>query len=502
MQKQAPTLGRLLVMVGFALSCFGLLLFLWLAFGGPIPFAAKGYQLKANFPDAANLAQQADVRISGVPVGKVTNVQLGPGNTTQATLELDPKYAPLPRDARAILRQKTLLGETYVELTPGTKGDNLPDGGTLAATQVKPAVQLDQILRTFDAPTRAAFEEWQQSLAGSLAGRGADINATFGNLPAFTEQSNRLLEILNAQNVAVRRLVKNTGVVFDALTSRGTQLSSLIQNANTVFATTAARNTDLQATFVALPTFERESKLTLDALAAFAINTNPLVTQLRPAAQQLSPTLIALAQLANPLNDLFQNLPATISASVQGIPALNTILAELPPVLGQYEAFGRELNPLLAFIGLYKPELTAFFANSAAATQAVSPVDGLHYLRQANPASPEDLAAYPHRISSNRNNAYATPGAFGPVTFGVNAARGLNQGYGTSQCKPNNEPAAPTTALPAPPPPGVPTPPLVGRIKSYMFGGGPPVPSPPCNGQGKVPGFSTDYPQVKAYPRR
>jgi hypothetical protein len=37
MQKQAPTLGRLLVMVGFALSCFGLLLFLWLAFGGPIP---------------------------------------------------------------------------------------------------------------------------------------------------------------------------------------------------------------------------------------------------------------------------------------------------------------------------------------------------------------------------------------------------------------------------------------------------------------------------------
>ena len=36
MQKQAPTVGRMLVMVGFALSCFGLLLFLWLAFGGPI----------------------------------------------------------------------------------------------------------------------------------------------------------------------------------------------------------------------------------------------------------------------------------------------------------------------------------------------------------------------------------------------------------------------------------------------------------------------------------
>ena len=43
MQKQAPTLGRLLVMVVFALSCFGLLLFLWLSFGGTIPLGAQTY---------------------------------------------------------------------------------------------------------------------------------------------------------------------------------------------------------------------------------------------------------------------------------------------------------------------------------------------------------------------------------------------------------------------------------------------------------------------------
>ena len=52
MQKQAPTLGRLLVMVAFALSCFGLLLFLWLAFGGSIPLAPKGYRFYAAFPSA------------------------------------------------------------------------------------------------------------------------------------------------------------------------------------------------------------------------------------------------------------------------------------------------------------------------------------------------------------------------------------------------------------------------------------------------------------------
>jgi ABC-type transporter Mla subunit MlaD len=70
-QKQAPSLGRILVMVGFALSCFGLLLFLWLAFGGPIPLKPKGYRFHTSFAEVGQLADQSDVRISGVPVGKV-----------------------------------------------------------------------------------------------------------------------------------------------------------------------------------------------------------------------------------------------------------------------------------------------------------------------------------------------------------------------------------------------------------------------------------------------
>ena len=75
MQKQAPTVGRLLVMVGFALSCFGLLLFLWLAFGGSIPLAPKGYRFSTSFGEATQLAKEADVRISGVSVGKVKEIK-------------------------------------------------------------------------------------------------------------------------------------------------------------------------------------------------------------------------------------------------------------------------------------------------------------------------------------------------------------------------------------------------------------------------------------------
>src|SRR3954470_10446103 len=185
MQKQAPTVGRLLTMAVFALSCFGLLLFLWLSFGGSIPLKPQGYRFQVAFPEATTLGLEADVRIAGVSVGKVRKKELDPGgNRTLVTIEMDQKFAPVKKDARAILRQKTLLGETYVELTPGTPSSaNLPDGGRLDNGRVVDAVQLDEIFNALDPTTRQAFRTWQQSLAKSVNTRGQDLSDSFGNLP-------------------------------------------------------------------------------------------------------------------------------------------------------------------------------------------------------------------------------------------------------------------------------------------------------------------------------
>src|SRR5919107_5449387 len=101
MQKQAPTLGRLLVMVGFALSCFGLLLFLWLAFGGPIPLKPKGYRFHASFGEATQLAKEADVRISGVSVGKVKDIETQDDGRSEAVIQLEQRYAPIPKNSKA-----------------------------------------------------------------------------------------------------------------------------------------------------------------------------------------------------------------------------------------------------------------------------------------------------------------------------------------------------------------------------------------------------------------
>ncbi|MGB7588758.1 MAG: MlaD family protein [Solirubrobacterales bacterium] len=434
MSKRAPSTGQLLVIAGFALSCFGILLFMWITFGGPIPFKAKPYEIKIPFNEATQLAQQSDVRISGVNVGKVQGIEVAPdGKHSLATVDINNKYGPIPRNTRAMLRTKTLLGETYIELTPGkASGPELPDGGTLPVANIGESVQLDEIFRTFDARTRAAFQGWMQNAAIAIEGRGQDLSNAFAEFePTFTE-FDRLFRILDTQRLAVRQLFRNGAVTFRALRGRQGELASLIRNSNAVFQTTAARDRDIEALFRAFPTFEEESKLTLNRLKTFALNTDPLMRQLVPAAEQLSPTLIAFSKLAPEAKGFFEGLAVVITRSRTGFPALRKFFRdEFPPLLRAVDPFLRNLNPILVGLGLYKNELAATMGNVAAVTNAVhldsTGAHQVNYLRVMGPFGPESLATFPHRLTANRNNAYNQPLAY----------QGLAQGlpnFDTRQC--------------------------------------------------------------------
>ncbi|MDQ2631873.1 MAG: MCE family protein, partial [Actinomycetota bacterium] len=286
MSKRAPSTTQLLVITGFALSCFGILLFLWVTFGGPTPFRAKTYEVKIPFTEATQLAEQSDVRISGVNVGKVQKIELSPdGERAWATTAIDAQYAPLPEDTRAILRTKTLLGETYIELSPGSReGPELEDGGVLPQANIAQSVQLDEIFRTFDGPTRAAFKAWMQEAAVAINGQGQNLSYALGALePTFTE-FDKLFRVLDSQRLAVGQLFRNGATTFSALRGRQGELGDLIQSSNAVFQTTARRNRDIEALFRAFPTFLDESRLTLQRLKGFSQNATPLMRQLVPAA--------------------------------------------------------------------------------------------------------------------------------------------------------------------------------------------------------------------------
>jgi ABC-type transporter Mla subunit MlaD len=417
MSKRAPSTTQLLVIAGFALSCFGILLFLWITFGGPTPFKAKPYEVNIPFKEATQLAQQSDVRISGVSVGKVQDIVLAPnGEQAMAKVDINDKYGPLPVNTRAVLRTKTLLGETYIELTPGNRNaPKLADGGTLPNAQIAESVQLDEIFRTFDAKTRAAFQTWQQEAALSIEGQGASLSYAFGELePAFTS-FDRLFRVLDSQRLAVKTLFRNGATSLRALRGRQGELAGLIRNSNAVFSTTAARDRDIEALFRAFPTFQDESRLTLNRLKGFSLNADPVMKQLVPVAEKLSPTLIAFSNLAPQAKGFFEGLEPVIDRAPTGFPAVRKLFRdEFPPLLRAVDPFLRNLNPVITGLGLYKHELTATMANIAAISNArltTENADGehVHYLRTIGPFSPNSVATYPKLTTTNRINAYPQP---------------------------------------------------------------------------------------------
>lgn len=516
MSKKAPTLTQMAVIAIFTLSCFALLLYLWLAFGGPTPLLAKSYQIKVPFPEAAQLVSQSDVRISGVSVGKVKELELTPdGGRTLATVQLEPEFSPVPANTRAIIRAKTLLSEAYVELTPGDPdAPDLEDGGTLPRAQVARSIQLDEVMRAFDPETRKAFKTWMQHSANGVTGEGLSLSNAFGNLQPTFAEFDEILRTLDAQGEAVKVLFRDGAKTFRAMSSQPGQLRGMISNFDRVFETTAARNQEIEEIFRAFPTFLDESKATSQRFADFAQNADPLMRQLTPAARELSGTFIQFGRLAPQLEGFFEGAKPVIERAPDAFPAAEKLFREdFPRLLRAVPPFFYGINPLAESISKYKGEITGLLGNVTAATQGRISGSEDRYLRVLPMLSAEGSAAFRRRLKFNRNNAYVKPGAF------MDVAKGGLFSFNTSQC---------VSGIRAQLDPNTPEDPdfynriLPGlrsesseetdeeiadfyeRVKQYFFNGADSTDAMPqarCDKQGPFnpiggPGPATDYPQV------
>jgi phospholipid/cholesterol/gamma-HCH transport system substrate-binding protein len=496
MNTQAPTRGRVAVMLLFAGSCVGLLLFLWISFGGSVPFAPQGYRFSVEFPQATELASQSDVRIAGVSVGHVVSVGLDRRTgLTRAIIQIDSQYAPRPADTRAILRQKTLLGETYVELSHGNpRGPFLRDYGQLPEAQVAPTVQLDQILSTFDPATRRAFETWMQQDGVAFTNRGQDFNDALAELYPFATDVENVLTVLRRDGDATRTLLSDGGQVLGAISRSPVALQGLIRNSNAVFAATSARDRSLAAAVKELPSFLIATRQTVARVDSFAGTTKPLVDELRPAAVRLTPALQALKALAPQLRTALVYLGPVTAASRRGVPAVDSFLNGSKPLLARLTPYLGGVVPVLDYINAYRREVAAFFANSTASTEAkaqnIAQTKLLHYLRVSSPVNPETLTAYAHRPNSNRSNPYLQPGGYSQLVHGLPV-------FGRYLCTSNPLPTI-----------GAATGPLASLLRSVYYTANPG--GPPCRAQAPLgttianltglSGLSPTFPQLQSLP--
>jgi phospholipid/cholesterol/gamma-HCH transport system substrate-binding protein len=490
MNKQAPSAGRIITMIAFAGSCVGLLIFLWISFGGATPFAGQGYVLKAEFNQAVELGTQADVRISGVNVGKVISVQLDHRTgLTRAVMEISSRFAPRPADTQAMLRAKTLLGETYIELTPGSRsGPKLRDGATIPRAHIAPTVQLDQILSTFDPKTRHAFQVWFQQGGRALTNRGQNLNEALAQLYPFATHVQAVLAVLNRDSAATSTLLRDTGTVFSSLSRAPAQLQGFIRNSNTTFAATAARDVALANTVRAFPPFLVQTRTTINLLGSFARLTKPLIDELHPAALQLSPALKQLVIAAPEIRTLMVNLGPLTAAARSGVPALNRFLSDSVPLLRRIKPYLGGVIPVLNYINDFRREIAAFFANSTANTQnTTTDASGgsFHDVRISNPVNPEVLTPYLHRLLSNRGAPYMDPHGY------LNLLNGLRV-FGNYLCTNHPQPTIGPSIKPA----------LAKVLRNVYYTTQPG--GPPCRAQTKLglttTGQNAYFPHLKQLP--
>jgi ABC-type transporter Mla subunit MlaD len=236
--------------VFLAYALFSLLAagFLGAQMGGE--FAFGGYRVNAVFKTGAELVAGDDVTMAGLRVGKVESLSPQSGST-RVTMLLHSDFAPLFRDARAVVRQKNLLGESYIALNRGSGSQGaIADGGSIGLDHTLTPVEIDQVLNALDPQVRDQLNIVINSLGQATAGRGPDMNASAADLSSIAIDLQALAHTLAGNSDHLDALIADLRKVMETLAAWHADFRAMIADWDRVMAALAAREQNLQGTIV------------------------------------------------------------------------------------------------------------------------------------------------------------------------------------------------------------------------------------------------------------
>lgn len=359
------------------------------------------YDVHAIFDNASFVALGEDVRIAGAPVGSI--VALGvcvghphpcaPGTLDKAavTLEIDNSaFAPFHANATCTVRLQSLIGEKYIDCTPGTSSYPAlsrirtgPGTGSylLPVTQTSSPVDFDLVQDIYQEPVAEQFALILNELGTGLAARGSDLNAVIRRADPALGYTDKVLKILAAQNRQLAQLATDSRQVLVPLARERNEISGFVVNANRTSVASAARATDIQRSIQLLPSFLRQLR--------------PLMADLGSLAGQATPVFSALSQAAPSINRQFEELaPFARQARTALINLGNAAAAQQPaliatiPLAQRLERLGSATAPAAASLDQLLAsfqstggiqQLMALLFNGASATNGFD-ADG-HYVR-------------------------------------------------------------------------------------------------------------------------
>jgi phospholipid/cholesterol/gamma-HCH transport system substrate-binding protein len=353
------------------------------------------YTINADFSTAQAVVpgQGQTVNIAGVPVGEVGSVKLKNG-LAEVKLNLKERYKQrVFNNAQLLLRPKTGLKDMIVEMDPGTRvAGRLPQNGTIPIEQTAPDVNLDEILSSLDANTRAYLVVLLNAGGEAFSNKNyaADLRQTFKR---FEPTNNALAKIngqLSKRRQNVARVIHNFSALTQAVGSKDRQLAALVNSANANFRALADQDANIRATLQQLPGTLRTADDTLTKTRAFATELGPTLQSLRPAARELAPALQATRPFLRDTTPVIKN-------------QLRPFARDVRPTVRELRVAAHNLAPLT-------PHLTNTFkvVNSL--------VNELAY----NPPGPEEGYLFWNAwLAHNATSIFSTQDAHGPIRRGL-----------------------------------------------------------------------------------
>lgn len=373
-------------LLGFAAVCLAILVYLFLAAGGHIRLSRPMYA-SARVPTAFQLTNNGDVRSAGVTVGTISKIQRV-GDQAKVEFELKDKGFRLYKDAVVEVRTKTLVGENYLDVQPGTpQAGALPRGGTIPLSQAKEAVQLDQILDSLSPSVRNRVQQNLDGAGPGVANRGQDINRIWAAMKPTSRDGGTVLRVLNGQKREVAALVANTGEVMQAFGDRTQQVRTLAVQAKQAAIAAGSRDAQLRAAIRELGPTLTQARTSVRNLGDFSTRSAPTINDLADVSAKLQPVFTDLRPAVAATRTLFRGLPGALKAADPLLQQLPVFSKTFTPAIGALDRFLRQAGPAVQYLSPYAKEIGGMFANNGsvfATKDAVGNKGRVHAILAAN----------------------------------------------------------------------------------------------------------------------
>lgn len=186
---------------------------------------------RAVFEDVSGLSLGDDVRIAGVEVGKVKDIDVLKDNTVRVTFDVDSDQV-LTTATHASIQYRNLTGDRVVQLTqPRDDAPSLAVGGTIPESQTAAALDLDTLLNGFR-PLFAGLSPSQiNELSGEvvqvLQGQQSAIAGLVGHVASFTTT-------IGSREQLIGQVIRNLNSVMGAVDEHSGSLGDLIDRLDTL----------------------------------------------------------------------------------------------------------------------------------------------------------------------------------------------------------------------------------------------------------------------------